>query len=91
MAAHRSRKKVVFLTADQLEEQADRRANEAEQLPEGEARQKAIHTAAQLKVYASMKRALAPQPPNRNSGRGSEIGTGDSTMSDHAACIGAAA
>lgn len=61
MAGHRSRKKVVFLTADQLEEQADRRASEAEQLPEGEARQNAIHTAAQLKVYATMKRVLAPQ------------------------------
>ena len=62
MTARRSsRKKVVFLTADQLDEQADRRASEAEQLPEGKARQNAIHTAAQLKVYASMKRVLAPQ------------------------------
>ena len=54
---------MVFLTADQLKEQADRRANEAEQLPEGEARQNAIHVAAQLKVYATMKRVLAPQTP----------------------------
>jgi hypothetical protein len=61
MAAQRSRKKVVFLTADQLEEQADTRASEAEQLPEGEARQNALRNAAQLKVYASMKRVLAPQ------------------------------
>ena len=61
MTARRSRKKVVFLTADQLEEQADRRASEAEQLPEGEARQNALRTAAQLKVDASMKRVLAPQ------------------------------
>jgi hypothetical protein len=61
MATRRSRKKVVFLTADQLEEQADTRASEAEQLPEGEARQNALRTAAQLKVYASMKRVLAPQ------------------------------
>jgi hypothetical protein len=61
MTGRRSRKKVVFLTADQLKEQADRRANEAEQLPEGEARQNAIHVAAQLKVYATMKRVLAPQ------------------------------
>ena len=61
MAARRSRKKVVFLTADQLEEQAVTRASEAERLPEGEARQNALRTAAQLKVYASMKRVLAPQ------------------------------
>jgi hypothetical protein len=61
MTAHRSRRKVVFLTADQLEEQADRRANEAEQLPEGEAKQNALRTATQLKVYATMKRVLAPQ------------------------------
>ena len=61
MAARRNRKKVVFLTADQLEEQADARASEAEQLPEGEARQNALRNAAQLRVYAFMKRALAPQ------------------------------
>jgi hypothetical protein len=59
--AARHNKKVVFLTADELEEQADRRAREAEQLPEGEARQHAIRNAAQLKVYATMKRVLAPQ------------------------------
>jgi hypothetical protein len=59
--AARHNKKVVFLTADELEEQADRRAREAEQLPEGEARQHAIRNAAQLKMYASMKRVLAPQ------------------------------
>jgi hypothetical protein len=57
----RNRKKVVFLTADQLEEQADARASEAKQLPEGEARQNALHHAAQLRVYATMKRALTPQ------------------------------
>lgn len=61
MTAHRSGKKVVFLTADQLEDQADRRASEAEQLPEGEAKQNALRTATQLKVYATMKRVLAPQ------------------------------
>jgi hypothetical protein len=59
--AARHNKKVVFLTANELEEQADRRAREAEQLPEGEARQHAIRNAAQLKVYATMKRVLAPQ------------------------------
>jgi hypothetical protein len=57
----RNRKKVVFLTADQLEEQADARASEAKQLLEGEARQNALHHAAQFRVYATMKRALTPQ------------------------------
>ena len=57
----RNRKKAVFLTADQLEEQADARASEAKQLPEGEARQNALRDAAQLRVYATMKRALTPQ------------------------------
>jgi DNA replicative helicase MCM subunit Mcm2 (Cdc46/Mcm family) len=42
----RNRKKVVFLTADHLEEQADARASEAKQLPEGEARQNALRNAA---------------------------------------------
>ncbi|MBR1224229.1 MULTISPECIES: hypothetical protein [unclassified Bradyrhizobium] len=55
----RNRNKVVFLTADHLDEQAD--AREAKQLPDGEARQNALRNAAQLRVYASMKRALAPQ------------------------------
>ena len=57
----RNRKKTVFLTADQLEELADARAREARQLPEGEARQNALRDAAQLRVYATMKRALTPQ------------------------------
>jgi len=61
MVAHRNRNKVVFLTADQLEEQADTRAGEAKQLPEGKARQNALRKAAQLKVYAAMKRVLTPQ------------------------------
>ena len=61
MAVRRNRKKVVFLTADHLEEQADARASEAEQLPEGEARRYALRNAAQLRVYAFMKRALTPQ------------------------------
>ena len=67
----RNRNKVVFLTADHLEEQADARVSEAKQLPDGEARQNALRNAAQLRVYASMKRALTPQQPNRNSRRGS--------------------
>lgn len=61
MAARRNRKKVAFLTADQLEEKADARASEAEQLPEGDARQHALRSAAQLKVYADMKRVLTLQ------------------------------
>jgi hypothetical protein len=62
MAARRNRKKVVFSTADHLEEQADARASEAMQLPEGgEARQNALRNAAQLRAYAFMKRVLTPQ------------------------------
>jgi hypothetical protein len=57
----RNRKKTEFLAADHLDEQADARASEAKQLPEGEARQNALRNAAQLRTYASMKRALAPQ------------------------------
>jgi hypothetical protein len=57
----RNRKKVVFLTADHLEEQANARAGEATQLPEGEARRNALVNATQLRVYASMKRTLIPQ------------------------------
>ena len=47
----RNRKKVVFLTADHLEEQADARTSEATQLPEGEAGN-ALRNAAQLRLYA---------------------------------------
>jgi hypothetical protein len=46
----RNRKKVAFLTADHLNEQADARASEAKQLPQGEARQNALGSAAQLRV-----------------------------------------
>ena len=60
MTGKRNRKKAIFLTADQLEEQADAPASEAKQLPEGEARRNALRRAAQLRVYASMKRALTP-------------------------------
>jgi hypothetical protein len=55
------RNKIVFLTAEHLDEQANARDREANQLPEGEAKQNALRNAAQLRVYASMKRALAPQ------------------------------
>ena len=57
----RNRNKVDFLTADHLDQQADARASEAKQLPEGEARQNALQNAAQLRMYAAMKRALAPR------------------------------
>jgi hypothetical protein len=57
----RDKNKVVYLTADHLDEQADARASEAKQLPEGEARQNALRNAAQLRVYASMKRVLTPR------------------------------
>jgi hypothetical protein len=57
----RNRKKVVFLTAEQLEEQADARASAAMHLPEGDARQHALRRAEQLRLYAFMKRALTPQ------------------------------
>jgi hypothetical protein len=52
MAARRNRKKVVFLTADQLEQQVEARADGAMQLPEGEARANALRNATQLRVYA---------------------------------------
>ncbi len=57
----RNKTKVAFLTADHLDEQADARASEAKRLPEGEARENALRNAEQLRVYASMKRALTPQ------------------------------
>jgi hypothetical protein len=57
----RNKNKLVFLTPDHLEEQADARASEAKQLPEGEARQNELRNAAQLRMYATMKRALTPQ------------------------------
>jgi hypothetical protein len=58
----RTKTKTVFLSADHLEEQAEARAREAEQLPAGEARQNALRSAAQLRSYAEMKRILlAPQ------------------------------
>ena len=57
----RNKNKLVFLTPDHLEEQADARASEAKQLPEGEARQSALRNSARLRMYAIMKRALTPQ------------------------------
>lgn len=60
MPGQRQRFKSVFLTPDDLEAQADARAVEAKQLPDGEARQSALRNEAQLRAYAYMKRALAP-------------------------------
>jgi len=57
----RNRNKVAYLTAEHLEEQADALASEAKQLPEGEVRQNALRNAMQLRMYATMKRALTPQ------------------------------
>jgi hypothetical protein len=66
----RHKNKITFLTADHLKAQADARASEAKQLPEGEARQNALRNAAQLWAYASMKRALAPQTAKNSRGCG---------------------
>jgi hypothetical protein len=54
-------KRVVFLTADQLEKLADAAASQAKQLLEGEERRTALSLAARLRVHAVMKRALTPQ------------------------------
>lgn len=62
----RPKEKTLFLSADHLEEQANARIREAEQLPNGEARQNALRNAAQLRSYADMKRLLAPVPKPKN-------------------------
>jgi hypothetical protein len=56
----RSKETILFLSADHLQEQADARIREAEQLPDGETRQNALANAAQSRSYADMKRLLAP-------------------------------
>jgi hypothetical protein len=61
MSGKRNGKKVVFLTADQLESLADAAASQANQLLEGEERRAALSLAARLRVFAIMKRALTPQ------------------------------
>jgi hypothetical protein len=58
----RSRQKTVFLSADHLDIQAASRTSEAALLPPGEARDHALKSAAQLRTYAAMKRALSPSP-----------------------------
>jgi hypothetical protein len=57
----RNREKVIFLSADHLDEQAAARVREAAQLPPGEARQHALKNAAQLRSYAELKRLLTPE------------------------------
>lgn len=56
----RSREKIIYLTADHLEEQAASRVREAALLPPGEARQNALKNATQLRSYAAMKRLVTP-------------------------------
>ena len=58
-----NKEKVIFLSADHLEERAASRVRQAEQLPPGEARQHALKNAAQLRIYADMKRLLVPDGP----------------------------
>ena len=58
----RSRKKVIFLTADQIEEQADAAASEAKQLRRRGETECAAY-AAQLRVYATMKARSHHKPP----------------------------
>jgi hypothetical protein len=60
MSGNDYRKKVAFLTADQMEKLADAAASQANQLLEGEERRSALSLAARLRVYATMKRALSP-------------------------------
>jgi hypothetical protein len=57
----RHKEKIIFLSADHLEEQAAARFRQAEQFPPGEARQQALRNAAQLRTYADMKRLLTPE------------------------------
>ena len=61
----RSREKILSLSADHLQEQADARIREAEQLPDGETRQNALNKAAQLRSYADMKRLLTSVPKSK--------------------------
>jgi len=55
-----AREKIIFLSAEHLQEQADARIREAELLPVGEARQNALKNAAQLRSYVTLKRLLSP-------------------------------
>jgi hypothetical protein len=63
----RNREKMILLSAVRLEERAAARIREAEDLPQGQARQHALNNAAQLRSYADMKRLLAPDRPSDSS------------------------
>ena len=65
-----NREKIIFLSADHLQQQADARIREAEMLPAGEARQNALKNAAQLRSYADMKRLLLPGAVAKKHGSG---------------------
>jgi hypothetical protein len=54
---------MTYLTAGQLEERANAKLREAEQLPPGEARRHAFNNATQLRSFAAMKRQLALDRP----------------------------
>jgi len=56
----RNRERIIFLSADHLDQQAASRDREAARLPPGEARQHALNNAAQLRSYADMKRQSIP-------------------------------
>jgi hypothetical protein len=60
-----AREKIIFLSAEHLQEQADARIREAELLPVGEARQNALNNAAQLRSYAKLKLLLSPTAPSK--------------------------
>jgi predicted transcriptional regulator len=70
----RNHTKVIFLTADQLEERAAERIRQAEQFPPGEARQHALKNAAQLRSYAAMKRLLVPERTGGSAKEPSDVG-----------------
>jgi hypothetical protein len=88
----RNRKKVAFLAPDHLEQQADARASEAMQLPEGEARQNAVSQRSTVEgVRFHEARNSHHKPSNRNSRMSDfdpqdnpnpEFGSGHSTMNN---------
>lgn len=80
---NRSRKTVVFCTAEQLEGLAHAFASEAEQLPACGARQDALRQAAKLRVCATMKRALTPKASLRTRQTGEYVLKG---KADHLGC-----
>ena len=65
----RSRERPVVLTADQLEDRASARITNAERLPPGEARQRALKNAAQLRSLCCHEETTRAGPAERR-GRG---------------------